>query len=169
VWALATVFIAAALATEVFVTRKSFRIPPAGPARAQAGRSGAPAAAAGPAPSTAAIVPADPSGNESGSADVLPPAGSLAVLVMPWADIEWIENLDSGERVEDGRAAPARLALSPGRYRLRLVNPYAAGPLEVDAVVKPGELSTLRATLPGFDAAAIAREILAGETGREGA
>ena len=89
-----------------------------------------------------------------------PPRGSLSVRVMPWANIEWIENLETGERLPSEETTPVTLELPAGRYRLRLVNPYVAAPLDIDAVVRGNEVSEIRRTIPGFDAGALAREIL---------
>jgi len=110
---------------------------------------------------TSSIEPAAPDARPA-------PAGSLSVLVMPWADIEWIENLDTGQRQPSDRSAPARLDLPPGRYRLRLVNPYSDRPLDLDAVVNSGQDTAVRRTMPGFDASEMAREILRQESGTPG-
>jgi len=95
------------------------------------------------------------------------PAGSLTVLVMPWANIEWIENLESGERVPSDDVTPVRLDLPAGRYRLRLNNPYTTGPLDVDAEVRAGQVSVVRRTLAGFDPGELTREILSRESTKE--
>ena len=166
VLAVATFLLVAALATEVFVNRRSLRMavsPPKKAARPAA--SNIEPANERRRPATAAPAPEQ----EPDVASAALPTGSLTVLVMPWAEIEWIENRDTGERVPGGRSAPARLELAEGRYRLRLVNPYARGPLEIDAVVTAGEPSTVKATLPGFDAAAIVREMLDGAASPGGA
>jgi serine/threonine-protein kinase len=155
VLAVLTFLVVAALATEVFVNRRSIRLPGVAPK---------PTAK----PAASKVEPVRESKRPAGTATAEPaappddgmPTGSLTVLAMPWADIEWIENLDTGERVQGERSAPARLELAQGRYRLRLVNPYSRGPLEIDAVVTAGEVATVQATLPGFDAAAIVREML---------
>ena len=89
-----------------------------------------------------------------------PPRGSLSVRVMPWANIEWIENLETGDRLPSDQTTPVTLELPAGRYRLRLVNPYVAAPLDIDALVRGNEVSEIRRTIPGFDAGALAREIL---------
>ena len=94
------------------------------------------------------------------------PRGALKVLVMPWANIAWIENLDTGERLPSDESTPVRLELPAGRYRLRLVNPYVSSPLDLDAVVRAGESTVIRRAMPGFDAAELAREILASEISR---
>jgi serine/threonine-protein kinase len=155
VLAVLTFLVVAALATEVFVNRRSIRLPGVAPK---------PTAK----PAASKVEPVRERKRPAGTATAEPaappddgmPTGSLTVLAMPWADIEWIENLDTGERVQGERSAPARLELAQGRYRLRLVNPYSRGPLEIDAVVTAGEVATVQATLPGFDAAAIVREML---------
>jgi serine/threonine protein kinase len=157
VLAVLTFLLVAALATEVFVNRRSIRLPGVSPKRA-----------AKPVAANVEPVPEKKRPARAAAAEPEPaappddgvPTGSLTVLAMPWADIEWIENLDTGERVQGDRSAPARLELAQGRYRLRLVNPYSRGPLEIDAVVTAGEVATVQATLPGFDAAAIVREML---------
>ena len=157
VLAVLTFLLVAALATEVFVNRRSIRLPGVSPKRAAKPE----AANVEPVPEKkrpARAAAAEP--EPAAPPDDGVPTGSLTVLAMPWADIEWIENLDTGERVQGDRSAPARLELAQGRYRLRLVNPYSRGPLEIDAVVTAGEVATVQATLPGFDAAAIVREML---------
>jgi hypothetical protein len=157
VLAVATFLLVAALATEVFVNRRSLRLPGASPKTATRRPTAAKVEPANERRRPVRTPAAEP--EPAGDSAVLP-TGSLTVLVMPWADIEWIENLDTGERVPGDRSAPARLELAQGRYRLRLVNPYARGPLELDALVIAGEVATVQATLPGFDAAAIVREML---------
>ena len=82
---------------------------------------------------------------------------------MPWATIEWIENLDSGERTPSGVTTPVRLALPAGRYRLRAASPYVDQPMEMDVVVRGDETTILRRTLAGFDPVSLAGEILAAE------
>ena len=83
---------------------------------------------------TAAVTEPDP---EPKAKPALPALrGALSVRVMPWANIEWIENLDSGERVPSDQTTPVTLDLPAGRYRLRLANPYASVPLDLDAVVR---------------------------------
>ncbi len=89
-----------------------------------------------------------------------PPQGELSVLVMPWANIDWIENLETGEMLPSGAATPARLELPAGRYRLRLVNPYAEHQVDLEAVVRGNQLTEVRKTMPGFDPEALAREIV---------
>lgn len=89
-----------------------------------------------------------------------PPRGALSVRVMPWANIEWIENLDTGERLPSDQTTPVTLELPAGRYRLRLANPYTSAPLDLDTLVLGNEVTEIRRTIPGFDAGALAREIL---------
>ncbi len=97
-----------------------------------------------------------------------PPPGLLDVRVMPWANIEWIENVATGERVPSDRAAPVRLRLPAGRYRLRVVNPYSERSVDLDATVAAGETRVVRHTMPGFDAAQLAGDILRRSAGAEG-
>ena len=47
---------------------------------------------------------------------------------------------------------PAALDLPPGEYRVVLANPHFPPSLEEDVVVRPGEASTVRVTMPGFKA-----------------
>ncbi|NIL99779.1 MAG: protein kinase [Acidobacteria bacterium] len=95
-----------------------------------------------------------------------PPEGHLSLHVMPWATIEWIENLDTGERTPSGVTTPARLQLPAGRYRLRVGSPYVGQPLELETTVRGHETTIVRRTLAGFDPATLAREILAAEEER---
>jgi serine/threonine-protein kinase len=94
------------------------------------------------------------------------PTGTLSVLVMPWAEIEWIENVETGERLPGNTTTPVRLELPAGHYRLHLVHPYTSGSLDLDAVVRADRTEVIQRTLPGFDAAALAREIIAAEAAR---
>ena len=94
------------------------------------------------------------------------PTGSLDVLVMPWARIEWIENLATGERSTTEISSPARLELPAGKYRLHLVHPHAPAPLELDVIVREGRTGSIRRTMPGFDPGDLAREILAVEVAK---
>ena len=96
------------------------------------------------------------------------PRGRLDVLVMPWANIEWIENIETGERLPSDVTTPARLELPIGRYRLHLVNPYVTTPLDVETTVRAGEIGEIRRSIAGLDAAELAAEILTREaaTGR---
>jgi hypothetical protein len=95
-----------------------------------------------------------------------PPTGTLSVLVMPWAEIESIENVETGERLPGNTTTPARLELPAGRYRLHLIHPYTSGSLDVDAVVRADRTEVIQRTLPGFDAAGLAREIISAEAAR---
>jgi serine/threonine protein kinase len=115
-------------------------------------------AVADPAPETATPTPA-PAGAAPQPAPSIA-TGVLNVLVMPWARIEWLENLETGERVTINRVTPARLELPAGRYRLHLINPNTEGPLEVEAVVRADRTGEIRRSLPGFDATELAGEIL---------
>jgi len=92
-----------------------------------------------------------------------PRPGTLDVLVMPWANVAWIESLDTGKRIPSDASTPVRLELPAGRYRLRLVNPYVGKPFDLEAGVRAGKVEEIRYTLPGFDARGLAREILARE------
>ena len=92
--------------------------------------------------------------------------GNLSLRIMPWATIEWIENIDTGERSPSGVTTPVRLRLPAGRYRLRATSPYVGQPLELEAVVRGDETTILRRTLAGFDPATLAGEILAAEKER---
>jgi serine/threonine-protein kinase len=94
------------------------------------------------------------------------PRGGIDLLVMPWADIAWIEDRESGERIAYEGSTPVRLELPAGRYRVHLVNPYASGSLDLDVVVRPDRTGVVRRTMPGFDPGKLAREILAGESSR---
>ncbi len=92
-----------------------------------------------------------------------PPSGYLSLSVMPWATIEWIENLETGERSPSGVATPVRLELPAGSYRLRATSPYVGKPLEMETTVRGNQTTDLRRTLAGFDAVTLAGEILAAE------
>ena len=115
----------------------------------------------------AAVADAEPAKPEPAIVESRPtaplPVGHLSLRIMPWATIEWIENLDSGERTPSGVTTPVRLALPAGRYRLRAASPYVDQPMEMDVVVRGDETTILRRTLAGFDPVSLAGEILAAE------
>jgi hypothetical protein len=92
-----------------------------------------------------------------------PRPATLNLLVMPWANVRWIENLDTGERTPSEATTPARLQLPEGRYRLRLANPYVPNPIDIETEVRASQINEVRRTLPGYDAASLAGEILTGE------
>jgi hypothetical protein len=92
--------------------------------------------------------------------------GELELLVTPWADVEWAENLDTGERFPLEATAPTRITLPAGRYRLRVSNPYSGSPVDIEIDVRAGESTSVQRTLPGFDATRIVDEILAEEIPR---
>ncbi len=95
-----------------------------------------------------------------------PPLGNLTLSIMPWATIEWIENIDTGERSPSGVTTPVQLELPAGRYRLRVSSPYVGEPLELETIVRGRQTTILRRTLTGFDPVTLAGEILAAEEER---
>ncbi|RMF73595.1 MAG: hypothetical protein D6738_08375, partial [Acidobacteria bacterium] len=93
--------------------------------------------------------------------------GRLVALVMPWARLVRVENLDTGEALAREIETPARLELPAGRYRLTFDSPHASEPLETEVTIRPGATRYVRRTMPGFDPAALADELAAIDTRAE--
>lgn len=89
--------------------------------------------------------------------------GELVVLVMPWARIVAIEDLDRGGRDAISVTTPARLRLREGRYRIELDNPHASAPITIETQIASGRTRVVRQTMPGFEARALAESVLARE------
>ncbi len=116
-------------------------------------------ASAGPARDEAA--PSAPPATLPVARPVVRRPGELVAIVMPWARLVTIEDLETGERLERRAETPVRLSLPEGRYRLEFDNPHASGPLSAEVTVRAGETRWLRRTMPGYDAGALARELSA--------
>ncbi len=78
--------------------------------------------------------------------------GSLVLNVTPWASVDSITSVDSGEAVPiDGTlTTPCVVPLPPGAYRVRVSNPYF-GSLEIEVSVNEGESSLVSQQLPDFN------------------
>lgn len=89
----------------------------------------------------------------NGSLSWLGNRGSLILNVAPWARVDSIIRADSGEpiSVEENLTTPCVVSLPPGRYRVRVSNPYFNEPLEFEVSVTAGEPSRVYKQLPDFD------------------
>ena len=78
--------------------------------------------------------------------------GSLILNVTPWASVDSITSVDSGEtlQIEEELITPCVVPLPPGAYRVRVSNPYF-GPLEFEVNVSEGESSLVNQQLPDFN------------------
>lgn len=78
--------------------------------------------------------------------------GSLVLNVTPWASVDSITSVDSGETlpIEEELITPCVVSLPPGAYRVRVSNPYF-GPLEFEVRVSEGESSVVTQQLPDFN------------------
>jgi serine/threonine protein kinase len=78
--------------------------------------------------------------------------GSLVLNVAPWASVDSITSVDSGEilPIEEGLLTPCVVPLPPGAYQVRVSNPYF-GSLELEVSVSEGEFSVVSQLLPDFD------------------
>jgi len=85
--------------------------------------------------------------------------GSLSLDVSPWAQIESITDIESGRTIpiEAGLTTPCVVPLAPGRYQVRVSNPFFGGPLEFEVGVSKSGTSHVHQTLPGFN---LEREVL---------
>ena len=78
--------------------------------------------------------------------------GSLVLNVTPWASVDSITSVDSGEALplDEELVTPCVVPLPPGAYRVRVSNPYF-GPLEFEVRVNEGESSLVSQQLPDFN------------------
>ncbi|MCH8820398.1 MAG: PEGA domain-containing protein, partial [Acidobacteria bacterium] len=77
--------------------------------------------------------------------------GSLVLNVTPWANVDSITSVDSGEKlpIGEGLITPCVVQLPPGAYRVRVSNPYF-GSLEFEVSVSEGEPTLMSQQLPDF-------------------
>lgn len=77
--------------------------------------------------------------------------GSLVLNVTPWANVDSITSVDSGEKlpIGEGLITPCVVQLPPGAYRVRVSNPYF-GSLEFEVGVSEGEPTLMSQQLPDF-------------------
>ena len=79
--------------------------------------------------------------------------GSLVLNVAPWAQVDSITRVDSGELVPilDGLSTPCTVSLEPGIYKVQLSNPNLNDSLELDVTIDAGNQAIIRTELPSFD------------------
>ena len=79
--------------------------------------------------------------------------GSLVLNVAPWAQVDSIMRVDSGELVPilDGLSTPCAVSLEPGTYKVQLSNPNLNDSLELDVTIDAGNQAIIRTELPSFD------------------
>ena len=82
-----------------------------------------------------------------------PPAGSLILNIVPWANVDSISRIDTVEAIliEQDLTTPCVVPMPPGKYRVRVSNPYFQGSLEFEVNITAGETSVIHKTLPTFD------------------
>ena len=90
-----------------------------------------------------------------GKVDRQPGAGAAtglaAIDVSPWARIESVKNLDSGELVEPAiRETPCLLSLPAGKYQLTFAHPDFSPGFTLGLEVRAGETVVLQGSVPGF-------------------
>jgi len=87
-------------------------------------------------------------GNQAG-----PLAGSLVLNVVPWAKVDSITRVDTVEAIliEQDLTTPCVVPMPPGKYRVRVSNPYFQGSLEFEVSITAGKTSVIHKTLPTFD------------------
>ncbi|MEE8350292.1 MAG: serine/threonine-protein kinase [Acidobacteriota bacterium] len=85
--------------------------------------------------------------------------GSLVLNVTPWAKVDSITSVDSGEAVliDGDLTTPCVVPLPPGAYLVRVSNPYF-GPLEFEVNVAEDEAARVNQKIPDFN---VEEEILA--------
>jgi len=75
-------------------------------------------------------------------ASILVPAatGRVGINAFPWATVQEIRNLSTGETValEEGLLTPTPLELAPGKYEITLANPAYRNPVKQVVDVSPG-------------------------------
>jgi len=82
-----------------------------------------------------------------------PMAGSLILDIVPWASVDSITRVDTVEAllIEQDLTTPCVVPMPPGKYRVRVSNPYLQGSLEFEVNITAGQTSVIHKTLPTFD------------------
>ena len=82
-----------------------------------------------------------------------PMAGSLILNIVPWASVDSITRVDTAEAllIEQDLTTPCVVPMPPGRYRVRVSNPYFQGSLEFEVSITAGKTSVIHKILPTFD------------------
>lgn len=82
-----------------------------------------------------------------------PLAGSLILNIVPWASVDSITRVDTVEAIliEQDLTTPCVVSMPPGKYRVRVSNPYFQGSLEFEVSITAGKTSVIHKTLPTFD------------------
>ena len=80
-------------------------------------------------------------------------AGSLILDIVPWASVDSITRIDTVEAIliEQNLTTPCVVPMPPGKYRVRVSNPYLQGSLEFEVSITAGQASVIHKTLPTFD------------------
>jgi len=81
-----------------------------------------------------------------------PPEGSVALNILPWAEVVRIEN-EGGETLplEENTFTPCRLTLPEGTYAIHVTNPELGETIVLTVTVKEDQLQEVREKLPGYD------------------
>ena len=82
-----------------------------------------------------------------------PMAGSLILNIVPWASVDSITRVDTAEvlLIEQDLTTPCVVSMPPGKYRVRVSNPYFQGSLEFEVSIAANKTSVIHKTLPTFD------------------
>ena len=82
-----------------------------------------------------------------------PMAGSLILNIVPWARVDSITRVDTADPllIEQDLTTPCVVPMPPGKYRVRVSNPYFQGSLEFEVSITAGKTSEIHKTLPTFD------------------
>lgn len=102
-----------------------------------------------------------------GGGEVIPgpvTTSPVVINIAPWATIESLTDRRDGRTVElPDSTTPLVLALPPGDYHLRAVNPNFPRPLELDFTVRPGDgVQEVQQAMPDFQADQEIENILSG-------
>jgi serine/threonine protein kinase len=81
-----------------------------------------------------------------------PPSGTVALNILPWAEVVKIEGQGGAAVPLQGRTlTPCRLVLPEGTYSIQLTNPAADKPLVLTVQVRKDDLQNITRKMPGYD------------------
>jgi hypothetical protein len=77
----------------------------------------------------------------------------MALNVSPWANVESIQSLDNNQEEQLSRqmVTPCVVSLPPGRYLIRVQNPFYETPMEFEVDLQAGQTHEVFKQLPGVD------------------